>query len=127
VIFRTLILGRTHLLYHLFLKIKFMYIAIEGIVGSGKTTQVKKLVEYFRNNGKKVTQVREPGSTPIAEDIRYLAQGKIWENEDMHPLTNCYLFSAARAQTLATVVEPALANGYTVISDRCFLSSAVIQ
>ena len=104
-----------------------MYIVFEGIVGSGKTTQVQKLVEYFRQSGKIVTQVREPGSTPIAEDIRHLAQGKDWEDEPMHPLTNTYLYAAARAQTLHTVVVPALDAGHIVISDRCFLSSCAYQ
>ena len=104
-----------------------MYIAFEGIVGAGKSTQVKRLVEYFRTQGKNVIQVREPGSTPIAEDIRHLAQGKEWENEEMHPLTNAYLYAAARAQTLQTIVKPALQRRDIVISDRCFLSSCVIQ
>ena len=128
-----------------------MYIVFEGIVGSGKTTQVKKLVEYLRAVIAKnevihfsgvsghglllprewhkieVVHVREPGSTPIAEDIRYLAQGKEWQNEVMHPLTNAYLYAAARAQTLHTVVSPALERGDIVISDRSFLSSCAIQ
>ena len=61
-----------------------MYIAFEGIVGSGKTTQVKKLVEYFKQNPPsplsqggikpRIIHIREPGSTEIAEDIRHLAQ-----------------------------------------------------
>ena len=71
--------------------------------------------------------MREPGSTPIAEDIRYLCQGKDWENESMHPLTNAYLYAAARAQTLHTVVAPALLEGKTVVSDRSFLSSLAYQ
>ena len=114
-----------------------MYIVFEGIVGSGKTTQVKKLVEYFEQNPPsplsqggikpRVIHVREPGSTPIAEDIRYLAQGKEWKDEVMHPLTDAYLYAAARAQTLHTVVAPALERGDIVVSDRCFLSSCVIQ
>lgn len=104
-----------------------MYIAFEGIVGAGKSTQVRRLVEYFRKQWKTVIHVREPGSTPIAEDIRYLAQVKHWEDEAMHPLTNAYLYAAARAQTLQTVVKPALERGDIVISDRCFLSSCVIQ
>ncbi len=114
-----------------------MYIVFEGIVGSGKTTQVKKLGEYFRANPPRplsqegippeVLIIREPGSTPIAEDIRYLAQGKIWEWETMHPLTNAYLFAAARAQTIETVIKPALKMGKIVISDRSFLSSCAIQ
>lgn len=125
-----------------------MYIVLEGIVGSGKSTQVKKLVEYFTSLqpsplGERVStasplwrrgdwwvkciQVREPGSTPIAEDIRHLAQRKEWENELMHPLTNAYLYAAARAQTLQTIVKPALERGHIVVSDRSFLSSCAIQ
>jgi dTMP kinase len=106
-----------------------MYIVFEGIVGSGKSTQSKKLVEFLRekHGNDKILHVREPGSTPIAEDIRHLCQGKEWENEQMHPLTNAYLYTAARAQTLHTVVEPALASGQIVVSDRCFLSSCAYQ
>lgn len=114
-----------------------MYIAFEGIVGSGKSTQAKKLADTFRNHPgflwtptlpvPDIISIREPGSTPIAEDIRYLAQGKTWESETMHPLTNAYLYAAARAQTLQTIVKPALERGDIVISDRCFVSSCVIQ
>lgn len=104
-----------------------MYIVLEGIVGSWKTTQVQKLGEYLRSIWKEVVLVREPGSTPIAEDIRYLAQWKEWKDESMHPLTNAYLYTAARAQTLHTIVKPALDSGNIVISDRSFLSSCAIQ
>jgi dTMP kinase len=104
-----------------------MYIVLEGIVGSGKTTQVKRLVEYIRASGKTATQVREPGTTPISEDIRHLAQAKSWADETMHPLTNAYLYAAARAQTLETIVRPALERGDIVISDRSFVSSCAIQ
>lgn len=106
-----------------------MYIVFEGIVGSGKSTQSKKLVEFLKKKygNEKILHVREPGSTPIAEDIRHLCQGKEWENEQMHPLTNAYLYTAARSQTLHTVVCPALESGKIVVSDRCFLSSCAYQ
>lgn len=104
-----------------------MYIVFEGIVGAGKSTQALRFAEYLEKNGKSVVRVREPGTTPISEDIRTLAQGKIWEDEDMHPITNAYLYAAARAQTLHTVVTPALRDGKTVISDRSFLSSLAYQ
>lgn len=106
-----------------------MYIVFEGIVGSGKSTQSKRLVAFLREKygADKIIHVREPGSTPIAEDIRTLAQWKEWENESMHPLTNAYLYAAARAQTLHTVVKPALEDGKIVISDRSFLSSCAYQ
>ena len=106
-----------------------MYIVFEGIVGSGKSTQSRRLVEFLRQKygTDAVVHVREPGSTPIAEDIRYLCQGKEWEDEVMHPLTNAYLYAAARAQTLHTVVVPALSAGKIVVSDRSFLSSVAYQ
>ena len=106
-----------------------MYIVFEGIVGSGKSTQSRKLVAFLRERFWEdyIVHVREPGSTPIAEDIRHLCQGKEWDNEVMHPLTNAYLYAAARAQTLHTVVRPALDAGKIVISDRCFLSSVAYQ
>ncbi len=69
----------------------------------------------------------EPGSTPIDEDIRLLAQKKVWDDEVMHPLTNAYLYAAARAQLLHTIVKPALESGKIVISDRSFLSSVAQQ
>lgn len=105
-----------------------MYIVFEGIVGSGKSTQSKLLVEFLRGKypEKEIIHVREPGSTPIAEDIRHLAQGKEWD-EKMHPLTNAYLYAAARAQTLRTIVIPALQAGKIVISDRSFISSLAYQ
>ncbi|MBC7503968.1 dTMP kinase [Candidatus Gracilibacteria bacterium] len=106
-----------------------MYIVFEGIVGSGKSTQSKKLVEFLceKYGNEKILHVREPGSTPIAEDIRHLCQGKEWANELMHPLTNAYLYTAARTQTLHTVVKPALESGQIVVSDRSFLSSCAYQ
>lgn len=106
-----------------------MYIVFEGIVGSGKSTQSKKVVEFLKQKfgQDRVIHVREPGSTPIAEDIRTLAQGKEWESETMHPLTNAYLYAAARAQTLHTIVKPALDAGKIVVSDRSFLSSCAYQ
>lgn len=114
-----------------------MYIAFEGIVGSGKSTQAKKLADTFRDHPgflwtptlpvPDVISIREPGSTPIAEDIRHLAQSKHWPDEVMHPMTNAYLYAAARAQTLQTIVKPALERGNIVISDRSFLSSCTIQ
>ena len=87
------------------------------------------LVDFLRTKlgNDKVLSIREPGSTPIAEEIRILAQAKEWEHESMHPLTNAYLYAAARAQTLHTVVAPALQAGQFVVSDRSFLSSCAYQ
>ena len=106
-----------------------MYIVFEGIAGAGKSTQIQRLQEFFSRNypNKEVLFVREPGSTPIATDIRELAQAKHWDDDYMHPLTNAYLYASARAQLLHTVVIPALAVENIVISDRSFLSSLAYQ
>lgn len=106
-----------------------MYIVFEGIAGAGKSTQSKKLVEFLEKTypDREILLVHEPGSTPIAQDIRELAQAKHWENDFMHPLTNAYLYAAARAQLIHTVLIPALQLGKIVISDRCFLSSLAYQ
>ncbi len=72
-------------------------------------------------------KVYEPGATPIAQDIRELAQAKHWDNDYMHPLTNAYLYAAARAQLIHTVIIPALQIGKIIISDRSFLSSLAYQ
>lgn len=106
-----------------------MYIVFEGMVGSGKSTQSKKLVDFLTEKYEvwKVIHVREPGGTKIAEDIRHLCQAKLWEDEEMHPLTNAYLYAAARSQLLRTVVKPALEEWKIIISDRSFLSSLAYQ
>jgi dTMP kinase len=75
---------------------------------------------------KKVHYIREPGSTPIAEGIRHISQGTV-HTEEMHPLTHAYLYAAARAQTLHTVVYPLLAQGDIVVSDRSYISSLAYQ
>ena len=79
-----------------------MYIVLEGVVGTGKTTQAALLKEKFQQvyPEKDVVLVREPGGTEIAEAIRTLVQATEFE-EEMHPLTDAYLYAAARAQLLA--------------------------
>ncbi len=105
-----------------------MYIVFEGIVGTGKSTQSKKLYEYIQEQfpDKEVLRVREPGWTEIAEAIRTLAQ---WQKfaEDMDPICEAYLYAASRAQLLYTVVKPAKDRGAIIISDRSVLSSLAYQ
>ncbi len=85
-------------------------------------------MEYLRAKypNREVIHVREPGGTPIAEDIRTLAQAKEWD-EPMHPVCNAYLYAAARAQSLHMVVEPALKQGKIVVADRSFVTSLAYQ
>lgn len=106
-----------------------MYIVFEWIAWAGKSTQSKKLSEFLAKKfpETEIILVNEPGSTPIAQDIRELAQAKHWDNDFMHPLTNAYLYAASRAQLIHTRLIPELQAGKIVISDRCFLSSLAYQ
>lgn len=106
-----------------------MYIVFEGIAWAGKSTQSKKLVEFLQKKfpDKKILHVHEPGSTPIAQDIRTLAQAKTWDDDFMHPLTNAYLYAASRAQLIHTKLIPELHAGTIIVSDRSFLSSLAYQ
>jgi dTMP kinase len=105
-----------------------MYIVFEWIVGTGKSTQSKKLVQYLQTAypHKEIVHVREPWGTSIAEAIRTLAQGTEFA-EEMNPICEAYLYAAARAQLLYTVVKPALDRGAVVIADRSVVSSLAYQ
>lgn len=99
---------------------KGTYIALEGIDGSGKTTQVERLTEYFRKQGKTVVQTREPRKEGLIGDIvQKVLTGKL----EMSPVGLQYLFSTDRVLHHEEVIIPALKRGDVVISDRCFWST----
>lgn len=101
---------------------KGLYLAMEGIDGSGKTTQVEKLVSYFRKKGRSVIKVREPRKEGLIGDIaQKVLTGKI----KMSPIALQYLFSTDRVLHQEEVIIPALKSGKTVVSDRCFWSAIV--
>ena len=105
-----------------------MYIVLEGVVWTWKSTQSKLLFEYFQKKypSKKVLLVREPGWTIIAEAIRTLVQATDFP-EAMDPLTDVYLYAAARAQLIHTKIKETIATWWIVISDRNFCSSLAYQ
>ncbi len=105
-----------------------MYIVLEGIVGTGKSTQAKLLVAYLKKQfpDKRIEYVREPWTTQIAEAIRTLVQGTEFD-EPMNFICEAYLFAAARAQLLHTTVRPLLEEWSIVVADRSFLSSLAYQ
>lgn len=105
-----------------------MYIVFEGIVGTGKSTQANKLFSYLQKKfpKKKVILTREPGGSEIAEMIRRVVQGMEFK-EEMEPICEAYLYAAARAQSLRSVVKPVLEKKGIVISDRSFLTSLYYQ
>ena len=105
-----------------------MYIIFEGTVGSGKTTQSKKVYEYLKERfpDKTVVWTFEPGGSEIAVEIRKVVQGTNFE-ESMDPVCEAYLYGAARAQSLRKIVRPTLDKNGIVISDRSFITSMVFQ
>ncbi|MBO2945921.1 dTMP kinase [Paenibacillus sp. F411] len=104
---------------------KPMFITIEGGEGSGKTTMVGRLAAYFQNHSIPYLITREPGGIEIAEKIRSLILDP--SHTEMDARTEALLYAAARRQHLVEKVEPALANGLTVLCDRFVDSSLVYQ
>ena len=89
------------------------FITLEGIDGAGKSTHLQWLVETLRGRGLTVVSTREPGGTPLGEKLRALLLA-----EPMHADTEALLMFAARREHIAQVIEPALARGDWVVSDR---------
>ena len=94
-----------------------MFISFEGTEGVGKTTLIRKIHQYFEQQGKQVLLTREPGGTPLAEQIRSLLLAVNHEEQMSHD-TELLLIYAARAQHLQQVIVPALEAGKIVLSDR---------
>lgn len=92
------------------------FIVLEGIEGSGKSTQARLLVSRIRELGLPVVQTREPGGTPIGEAIRQTLLSH--EFGEMMPATEALLNFASRAQHVSEVIRPALASGTHVVCDR---------
>jgi dTMP kinase len=89
------------------------FISFEGIDGAGKSTHIAALADALRAAGRAVVLTREPGGTPVAEQLRALVL-----SEPMDPLTEALLMFAARREHLLQVIEPALARGDAVLCDR---------
>ena len=103
-----------------------MFISFEGTEGVGKTTLIRKLFEHFQVHGREVVLTREPGGTPLAEQIRSLLLS-VNHDEKMSNNTELLLMYAARAQHLQQVILPALAQGKMVLCDRFTDSSFAYQ
>jgi dTMP kinase len=100
-------------------------VTFEGPEGSGKTTQIRLLDGELRARGLSVVCTREPGGTPIAEQIRTVLHDL--GNQAMLPMTEALLYSAARAQHVTQIIRPALERGDFVISDRYAASTMAYQ
>jgi len=104
---------------------KGLFIALEGIDGTGKTTQREFVAQTFRDAGFEVILTREPGGTPQAERIREIILTP--HEEDLSPRAEVLLFFAAREQHLQQVILPYLAKGCVVITDRFVDSTYAYQ
>lgn len=102
------------------------FISFEGSEGCGKSTQIRRLVDFLTAAGHEPLLLREPGGTPIGETIRHLLQHSE-EGRAMTPETELLLFAASRAQLVREKILPALAAGRVVISDRFLDSTTVYQ
>ncbi len=102
-----------------------MFITLEGPEGSGKTSHLVPLANWLTEMGYRVLTSREPGGTPIGEQIRAVLHSL--QNQDMHPRTETLLYQAARAQLVAQVIRPKLAEGYLLLCDRYADSTLAYQ
>lgn len=93
-----------------------MFITFEGPDGSGKSTQIPLLVRHLVARNLNVMAVREPGGTPIGDQVRDILHDH--KNEAMEPRAELLLYSASRAQIVAEVIRPQLERGGIVICDR---------
>jgi dTMP kinase len=105
---------------------KGLFITFEGTEGCGKSTQVKLLADRLQSLGHKVRLLREPGGTPIGEEIRHtLKHSK--HNAAMTAEAELLLMNASRAQLVREIIRPALANNEIVICDRFYDSTTAYQ
>ncbi len=102
-----------------------MFITLEGIEGSGKTTQLKQLGGYFENRGRSCVLTREPGGTGLGQKIRAILLDPA--SSELVPTAELLLYMADRCQHINTLIKPSLAEGKVVLCDRYFDATIVYQ
>ena len=105
---------------------KGLFITFEGTEGCGKSTQIKLLAEHLQAIGHRVRTLREPGGTPIGEEIRHTLKHSE-HNRAMTAEAELLLMNASRAQIVREVIRPALAAGEMVLCDRFYDSTTAYQ
>jgi len=101
-----------------------LLVVFEGAEGVGKSTQLARLAERLRARARTVRLLREPGGTPLGDEVRRIL---LDPRSDVDARTEALLFMASRAQLVAQVVRPTLATGTDVLLDRFFLSTYAYQ
>ena len=99
------------------------FIVFEGIDGSGKSTQARALYRRLVRREYPALLTHEPGGTPLGESLRRWVKRR----HGLYPLTELYLFNAARAQLVEQIIRPALHEGVTVVADRYVASTVAYQ
>ena len=102
-----------------------MFLTLEGIEGSGKTTQINNINRFLENKGHNCVITREPGGTKIGRKIRSILLNP--ENKGMEPMAELLLYFSDRVEHVKKLIKPALAEGKTVICDRYFDATLVYQ
>jgi dTMP kinase len=100
------------------------FLSLDGLDGSGKSTQCRLLAGWLRSRGHRVTECADPGGTPLGDVIRDLLLDR---RREMTLACEAFLFMASRAQLAAEIIRPALERGETVVSDRYLLANVVYQ
>ncbi len=101
-----------------------MLISFEGIDGCGKSTQIELVKNYLYNKGYEITVIREPGGTDFSEQIRNLL---LHSKLKINPISELFLFEAARADLVEKVIKLELENGKIILTDRFFDSTTAYQ
>ncbi len=101
-----------------------LFLSLDGIDGTGKSTQCRLLTEWLRGLGKDVVTAVDPGGTPLGKELREIL---LSHRRDLAPACQALLFMASRAQLVADVIRPALESGKVVVSDRFLLANVVYQ
>ena len=105
---------------------KGLFITFEGTEGCGKSTQIKLLAEHLKAIGHRVRLLREPGGTPIGEEIRHTLKHS-QNNQAMTAEAELLLMNASRAQLVREIIRPALATGEIILCDRFYDSTVAYQ
>src|SRR5205823_9507628 len=100
------------------------FVSLDGIDGTGKSTQCRLLAEWLRGRGHTVTECIDPGGTPVGDELRAIVLG---HRNDLTPRAEALLFMASRAELVERVIRPALSAGGVVVCDRYLLANVVYQ